>query len=166
MALTTCAACNGKVSDQAKACPHCGHPVHAMGGTCPDCSGPLPANASSCPSCGRPSSGAGPEGQGPTSGIRILFPSPGWFLFDGSVEVLLDGLPIHRGSFIQGFDVHAPAEPGSHQITVVLKMAVGRCNRSYSVEVAPGSVRRVKLGFSRCWGNFSNSLEDLGNGGL
>ena len=54
MALITCSACNGRVSDQAQACPHCGHPTLALGNPCPDCGGLVPSTAASCPGCGRP----------------------------------------------------------------------------------------------------------------
>jgi hypothetical protein len=33
MALIPCPECEGRVSDQAVACPHCGYPVRARGGT-------------------------------------------------------------------------------------------------------------------------------------
>lgn len=52
MALINCPECGGRVSDKAKACPHCGYAVAVP--RCPECGGVVSEDMSTCPGCGYP----------------------------------------------------------------------------------------------------------------
>lgn len=55
MALISCSECQGKVSDKASACPHCGAPVEAViqpdACACPACGHAVAAEVKGCPKC-------------------------------------------------------------------------------------------------------------------
>lgn len=60
MALIHCAECGQRISDQASACPHCGHPVRSTNATadvqetkpCPKCAERVKVEATVCKHCG------------------------------------------------------------------------------------------------------------------
>jgi len=49
----SCPKCNGKVSDKAHVCPHCGFQIDTLI-KCPDCGRLVPPETSACPECGCP----------------------------------------------------------------------------------------------------------------
>jgi hypothetical protein len=51
--LVPCESCGASISDQATACPQCGHP-RLSSPHCPECGKSVPAKAITCPACGAP----------------------------------------------------------------------------------------------------------------
>ena len=86
----------------------------------------------------------------------MLFPKPGFFLFDVPVRLSVNGHPVFQGGFMQGIRIDVPMVEGQHWVDVVISGPVDRSKR-YAILVRPGCVTEVELAYSRMWGNFTSS---------
>lgn len=91
--------------------------------------------------------------------VSLHFPRPGFFLGDFSVEALVDGELVHRGSFVGGFLVERDLAPGTHTVETRIGVGLFTRKRSYVLEVPPeGEGIVATLEYSRTWGNFVERL--------
>jgi len=91
------------------------------------------------------------------SRLRVVFPKPGFFLTDTTVQVDVDGRNVFQGSFKAGFELVVPVEPGAHRIDTRILLPPFSRKREFSVDVAATEVLTVELSYSRFWGNFDKS---------
>jgi hypothetical protein len=94
--------------------------------------------------------------EAPSAWMRIVFPSPGFFLNDPRVIVHVNGWCAYHGSFKSGFDVRFPVVPGPHLVVVTLDTLVRREER-YTVPAYAGHAVEVWLDYSRMWGSFTGT---------
>ena len=92
----------------------------------------------------------------PAPRLRLVFPKPGFFLFDVPVRLLINGHPVFQGGFMQGILVEVPMVEGTHYVDATISGPVDR-NKRYAIEVRPGCVTEVELSYSRMWGNFTGA---------
>jgi hypothetical protein len=96
--------------------------------------------------------------------LKILFPSPGFFINDTRVEVDLDGTRVFEGSFTAGFERDVHVSPGTHEL--VTRIALGPIMRpkAYRFSVGEAPVYTAVLRYSRFWGNFTRGLRLIEGG--
>ena len=92
----------------------------------------------------------------PSAWMRIVFPSPGFFINDPRLTVLVNGWCAYDASFKSGFDVRFPVVPGPHLVMTRLDALVSREKR-YSVVATHGYAVEVWLEYSRFWGNLTDA---------
>lgn len=96
MAIVNCPECQGKVSDQAESCPHCGVDFSS----CPDCGGLIKLYAEKCPHCGASISWGNNDDE---KGEKSIFEK----IFDTIMESLLFLVFVFFVVFcIKGCDFH------------------------------------------------------------
>jgi len=94
--------------------------------------------------------------------LRVVHPTPGFFLTDARLTVALDGYVIFDGSFRAGFEVGGPITPGPHVLSTRIEMDVLTRAREYRFEIPHGTSDAAAwiatLDYSRLWGNFTKKL--------
>jgi hypothetical protein len=94
--------------------------------------------------------------------LRVVHPTPGFFLTDARLTVCLDGYAIYDGSFRSGFDVGGPISPGPHLLTTRLDVDLFSRSREYRFDIAADATSPATwvatLDYSRLWGNFARKL--------
>jgi hypothetical protein len=91
----------------------------------------------------------------PGAWMRIVFPSPGFFLNDPRLTVHVNGWCAYDGSFKTGFDVRFPVAPAHYLLIAQLHTLVPREKR-FPVVAHPGHAVEVWLEYSRFWGNLAD----------
>lgn len=90
--------------------------------------------------------------------VQVLF-APAVMLYNSSIRVFLDGLPIGAGSFNGGLDVTTAADMGRHTLEVRIEVARGITrHRSYELVLESACTYRATLTYSRLWGTFSKKI--------
>jgi len=94
--------------------------------------------------------------------LRIIFPSPGFFMNEPNVRVDVDGHPMAQLPFRAGFDWWTPLAPGWHRVTLTLVTPLLNRAQTYTIEVRPSQSTEVLVDYSRMWGNFTGSPKSVG----
>jgi hypothetical protein len=80
-----------------------------------------------------------------------------FFVTDTSIEVLLDGQYIGKGSAIHGVDITTRTTMGRHILLV--KLLGGIRTKQYSVILPSEAVYEAQLLYDRMWGTFKDELQ-------
>jgi hypothetical protein len=88
--------------------------------------------------------------------MRIVFPSPGFFINDPRLTVLVNGWCAYDASFKSGFDVRFPVTPGPYLIVTRINALVSREKR-YTVIAHEAHAVEIWLEYSRFWGNLTGT---------
>jgi len=91
------------------------------------------------------------------STIRATFATPGFFIADATVSVILDGGVVYRGSFRAGFDLVLPVSPGDHKFALAIDLGIATRHRAYVVRAPAGQTVELAIAYSRLWGNFKKT---------
>jgi hypothetical protein len=96
--------------------------------------------------------------------LRVFFRKPGFFFTDVRFAIMLDGIVVYDGGFLEGVELYLPVATGPHVVSTRIDLGVISRTREYPVFVPPGQAFTLELEYSRFWGNFTKKATLVAHG--